>query len=1054
MCIKLKILGAFIAIFISGCSGNSNNKSLLPTSDIKRFVGVVNNASVKGIDLAVIPIGKHGQFGLDEEGNVDASIKKSDDRGRYRFNIDIKEVGSYVLTASTPELTPETESLEMPQASCQLAAGCTINKINILFGEDYSLAYGLQWSAAVESVSDGQFIVVNPITEMARVLGFSIFVNDSEDSGTTVGDIPAASYYSNYGVVKGNSQTASLLGLGDILSIEPVDMTLLHVLSVDSSTAIQESIRYGALLAGWQKLELEYNENLLDPDFPFQAEVISQFIANKGQLYQAAALDNQVLTLKQWYQAALENLVAVRDYHLGLTRDVPSDVNLVITRFQSEINALNDGELTEAVFVINAQFVEDYSDAVMKTKAMVNYLSNLQTNFATEDYRRSIKETSDLVTAETQRLSPKLDGLFKNLLLIHQYYISCNQGICDEQSVWHGEGNTYVAQGSKLTIVQPGGTTLELTQGLVFDELSPEGSTSTNTHDLYLAGAFEFDGLRLELSDLTSDSSEGIPSSFRFSFSERLAKLPLPPELIIGGLGASVNDSLLPNYIELFMPNFKLYDFSQVGMATELSVSGALTAAMIANTDIADIIKEPEQKLGKRYNLSSVRAVLKFTGQDQSAAGSNAERRDNAVISIDAIASEAFKSGSDFTAYFPDTVYPTFESFFKPREGFKVGDTSSAPLVISRKGEMNLPMLDDNGVYIENGSKIKVQYIELDYEVGGLERYVVYPKAVGDDKYWGLICTAQPEDEDNLVDPEYSRVIQNDAGEEFTQVLLACLFRDKYAGEATTDEFVNKIYELNKDLFNLRDYNGQGSYRIDYPTTTAGKLQPFIQNAPHDGKLEKSIVLGVDSMRLQFKPEFVSPSGASYLPESILDISLIWRTHELIDVNALLAFDSEQVINNQNGSGLPYLAVGSDSESYSVAYRTDANGDESGEYVMAWAGVKFVDGPINGSKVMQKTDNVDLKEGLFAGIGSNVTYLPYSPRELRQQDLNGIDGTQATEEKCGFFARGAETQAGEDCDAIAYLTFRGLVTGSLREERDGAYVIRYIDGTWQVLGVQ
>jgi hypothetical protein len=1053
MCIKFNVLGAFIAIFISGCSGNSDNKSLLPTSDIKRFVGVVNNASVKGIDLAAIPIGQHGQFGLDEAGNVDASIKKSDERGRYRFNIDIKEVGPYVLTASTPKLTSETESFEMPKASCQLADGCSIDGSNILFGEDYSLAYDLQWSAAVESVSDGQFIVVNPITEMARVLGFSIFINDSEDSGTTVGDIPAASYYSNYGVVKGNSQTASLLGLGDILSIEPVDMTLLHVLSVDSSTAIQESIRYGALLAGWQKLELEYNENSLDPDFPFQAAVISQFVSNKGQLYQAAALDNQILTLRQWYQAALENLVAVRDYHLGLTRDVPNDVNLVITRFQSEINALNNGELTEAVFVINAQFVEDYSDAVMKTKAMVNYLSNLQTNFATEDYRRSIKETSDLVTAETQRLSSKLDGLFNNLLLIHQYYISCNQGACDEQSEWHGGASTYVAQGSKLTIVQPGGTTLELTQGLVFDELNPEGSTRTNAHDLYLGGAFEFDGLRLELSDFASDSTEGIQSSLRFSFSERLTKLPIPPELIVGGLGASVDDSLVPDYIELIMPNFKLYDSFQVGTATELSVSGALTAVMIANTDIEDFTKEPEGKLGKRYNLSNVKAVLKFTGQDQRAAGSNKERRDNAAISIDAIASEAFTSGSDFTAYFPDTVYPTFAAFFKPREGFKVGDTSSAPLVISRRGEMHFPMLDDEGVFSEDGSTIKVQYIELDYEIGGLERYIVYPKAAAD-QYWGLICTAQADDEDDLLDFEYSKVVQNAAGEEFNQVLLVCPIRDKYAGAATTDEFVNKIYELNKDLFNLRDYNGQGSYRIDYPTTAAGKLKPFIQDAAHYGQLEKAIILGVDSMRLQFKPQFVSPSGAAYLPESILDISLIWRTHDLININALLAFDSEQVVNNQNGSGLPYLAVGSDSESYSVAYRTDANGDESGEYVMAWAGVKFVDGPIKGHKVMQKTDDVDLKEGVFAGIGSNVTYLPYSPRELRQQALNGIDGTQATEETCGFFARGAETQAGEDCDAIAYLTFRGLVTGSLREERDGAYVIRYIDGTWQVLGVQ
>jgi hypothetical protein len=199
-------------------------------------------------------------------------------------------------------------------------------------------------------------------------------------------------------------------------------------------------------------------------------------------------------------------------------------------------------------------------------------------------------------------------------------------------------------------------------------------------------------------------------------------------------------------------------------------------------------------------------------------------------------------------------------------------------------------------------------------------------------------------------------------------------------------------------------------------------------------------------MRLQFKPNLVNQAGASYLPKSILDVSLVWRTHDVIQVNVLMAFDAEHVINHQTGSGLPYLAVGSDSESYSVAYITDAEGNESGEYVMAWGGVEFIDGPVKGTKILQKTEDEQTKDGLFAGIGSNVSYSPYTNSEIEEF------GNNASEEKCGFFSRGVAPTVGEDCDAIAYLTFRGLVTGSLREERDGVYVIRYIDGSWQVLG--
>lgn len=1056
MGIKLKILGFFMAIFLVGCSGNSSSKSVSSASSLQVFTGVVNNSSVKDANVTALPIGKFGQFIQIDADNFKSNSSTSDDNGRFGFAVNLDEVGPYVLTASIAE-----EAVgKTTQSSCQLAAGCTVNGQRILFGSYYPLVVEQQWSAAVESISSGQFIVINPITDMAQLFGFSTYINESGDAATTSGTVAAQSYYSNYGVVKGNSQTASLLGLGDILSVEPADMADLHSLDVAASTSIEESIRYGALIAAWQKLELAYNENLAEDDFTFKEELLTEYISNGGQLYQAAALNGQVLSLKDWYQAALLNLREVRDYHLNLGRSLPGEVNLVIARFETEIPRLNNGVLTTAQPVILEHYLEDYSDAITKTKAMVNYISDLKNNFVTPEYRGSIQASSDLITAETRRLSPKLDTIFQQLLSIQQYYLSCAHGACDTASTWHGNGNVFTESTKHLKIVHPVGTELEMSQALVFDEINPTGSITTNVHDLFFSGVIQFDGLKLELSNFTVEGVEGLKNSMRLSFRTSLAELPLPPALVAGGKGVSVDEDLVPDYIELVMPDFKLYDTTQEGLASEFKVSGSLTALMIANTDVGDFVegRAPKDKFGKRYNLSSIQGSLNLLGRNQGLASSSTQLRDSAIIYLEATASESFVSAENFTAYFPDTVYPTFEAFFNPREGFAVGDPSSSHLVVSRRGVMDFPKLGINGPQLDSDGAVnetetvRVNYIELDYELGGVERYVVYPKIAGDDEYWGVICTASPDVEEDLVDPEYTKVVQDSEGNEFIQALLSCRSGGKYSGDATPDDFINKVYALNKNTVNLREFNGQGAYRINYPVTPAGALDVFVDDAVHSGTLERPIILGVDSMRLQFKPTLVNSADADFFPESLLDISLVWREHDLISVNALLAYNPEQVINNPNGSGLPYLAAGSNSESYFLNYYTDADGNEVGEYALAWAGVNFVDGPVDGTKVMQRTNDSDLKEGVFSELGSNVSYTPFTKRELEK--LGSVDGSDVSEEKCGFFARGDTPVAGEDCDAIAYFTFRGLVTGTLREERDGVYVIRYIDGSWQVLGAR
>lgn len=1054
MCNKYKVLGVLLTAFLYGCTGNSGSSKVDVNSDIKRFSGVVNNSSVIGADVAAISIGKHGQFALNENNSVAALTNTSDESGRFGFSISINNIGPYVLTVTAPEFDSATEAERATKMGCQVVAGCSVNGQIVSFGSYYAIGENRQWSAAVQSVENGQFIVVNPITEMARALGYTAYVNDGIDPDLNNTSKPSANYYSNYNVAKSNSQTASLLGLGDILSKEPANLALLHELNINTSTSIEESIRYGALLAAWQQLELEYDEGLLEEELTFQQQVIKEYLVNQGRLYQADALESQVLSgevesqvlsLSAWYEAAYLNLEKVRDYHKALNRSVPSEINLVIQRFKTEIGDLDlkPGLLTEAKPTIPDFYVEDYTDAVMKTKAMVNYITNLKDNFATSEYRESIKNSSDLVIEQNKLLAPKFDVMQNKILDIYKYYLSCTHGSCDATSDWVSS-SSYNSTSKTLTVTSDSSAKLIVSQALVFDDRNPEGSTEANVHDLYLQGEFESDGLRLELSDIEVTESDSIKNSLRMSFEEPLAQLPQEPEKEAPGMGATVNENLVPDYIELSLSKFKLYAPANNGSVNEVQVFGSLMALMIANVDSGDLLKPKEKQLGKRYNLSSVKAQVRVAGQKKGA-NSTEEFKDNALFFIEASASQSFISSENSVAYFPDAKYPSFESFFKPRDGFEKGSASPADLVVSRKGTMNLPKLDANGIGSET-EEVEVNYIELDYEVGGLERYIAYPKLAGESKYWGIICTAVASEESALDDasPGYTAPIVDTEGNPILDAngnplmksLLSCSRGDQYEGVSSADNFINEVYKLNKSSVNLKAYNGRGSYRITYPETN-GRLNDFpAADVAYAGVLEVPLVLGVDSMRLQFKPDLVKQSGTEYMPESILDISLVWRTRDIIDVNAFLAFDTERVINNPNGSGIPYLAVGSDSESYSISYRTNADGSESGEYVMAWAGVHFVDGA-PGAQVMKRTDNEDLKEGVFAGIGSNVRYTPDS---------------DVTDKKCGFFARGNEPTAGEKCDAIAYFTFRGLVTGSLREERDGVYVIRYIDGSFQILG--
>ena len=52
---------------------------------------------------------------------------------------------------------------------------------------------------------------------------------------------------------------------------------------------------------------------------------------------------------------------------------------------------------------------------------------------------------------------------------------------------------------------------------------------------------------------------------------------------------------------------------------------------------------------------------------------------------------------------------------------------------------------------------------------------------------------------------------------------------------------------------------------------------------------------------------------------------------------------------------------------------------------------------------------------------------------------------------CGAYNRDENVSTG-DCEAVAYLTYRGTLMATIREEREGVYIVRFVDGTWTMLG--
>ena len=1045
---SLLIILSFISL--AACSGNNSSSSSSVPDTLNVVTGMVDTGFANEVEVLGSAVTTDGQLVLDADtGKVSGVRTTTNADGRFVLALDAEETSAIVLFASAKSSNVKVQ--------CQLPLGCAVGADKIAFGgyfspalfvdytrdqnkdasdvsDDVYTSENVLWSASLDFADKSQFININSITGMSAFYGYSTYINDGTgpcSSQSCNANTLAGGYFSKYGMVKANTQLSNLIGVSDILSVEPANLYKLNTISATSSANLQASIRYGALLSALQQIQLQH-DNVLESkeDRRFSYVLNREFAQNGGQLYQKAPPIDQVLTQELWYSAAKELLQQTSNYYQQRNQVLPVEVGSVITQFQQQLQFLKSGELTAAVPTISAEMLTDYKTAIDFSKAMINNLLNVADEFSNPEYRAKAKAYEQQLNQIGDDVSPAFNAITTSLLDLYGYYLSCMHEVCDVNNKWHryNAGSDAVNKTLLLKYSDAAGDELKLSQSIVdlitSDDI--DAPTDSLSIDLIIEG-------KLKDTDLTinTDFSEGQAGkpSLRVSYNQIVSELQPDAAMAILNPSMPSANQIFPVAYEFTFPSLEIQYNPSAKPENAQTIIGSFSWLLRGVNDIRN------PSAGTRYNLNNISVVMNMSGAELGMVGDDV-LKDNLVIS-------AVGSAYNSANYYPDTVFPEITNYFVARKGFEFGESSGIDIVETSIVDYVLPQIDSEGValtgsvvegQVVSGKGVNVKILRFDYLHSGSGVFIAYPTGANG-KYFGRVCSLTLESEAYFDQGAITRPSNVSGGD--PENIFNCIGQDFYDGESDVNALVNRLWDIEPDFIRAINVRGEGVYLADFPTTNNKQDLAPISATPtlYTGTMQAPAMLGIDNVRLQIRPQLISSDNTKKLAEVAIDLNLIRPTTASINVGLFVAYNPVQVLNTDDG--LPFIASGEDVESYYISYKTDEYGNEIGGIVINWQGAQLVDGT-DGSQYLQSYDpaNPAPEENFLFNVGTDVFY--------------GAEDIGAGHTRCGLINPGSESD--RKCEGVAYLTFRGFVTGTVREEREGVFVARYIDGSWQVIG--
>jgi len=348
--------------------------------------------------------------------------------------------------------------------------------------------------------------------------------------------------------------------------------------------------------------------------------------------------------------------------------------------------------------------------------------------------------------------------------------------------------------------------------------------------------------------------------------------------------------------------------------------------------------------------------------------------------------------------YYPEQKWPSFNEFFKSR--------SDAPEVIT---DMVVSLY--RGTETINGVVVDV----FDSEVVGndsINRIRVYPYDSGLGSTRTQPCSVSIIDSARVVDE--------------------CDDSLYLAGDVSLDELIESNYETGE----LTSYKivGNGTYTIDlrssgfvdaegnYTGMTIGDTY-----GPFDGQFESPVQLGISTLTVSVSSELLDDEG-SYVPTA----AELIMSREVDDIYSF---------------SLAYT-YGADDD---YDFISDAIGVDVGANAQAFV----LEYAVSEEELLNEDDEfytLEVERGAWTAYRSGVL-LGGEEQTVLSHIVTRTEYPQGeTETGCGLNDRDKLVAEAGECDAVAYLTVRGSLVGTIREERDGVFVARFVDGTWMIIG--
>lgn len=999
-----------IGLLLQACSGNSSSTRTIGVEEESFGISGRVGTATWGSRISATPINIEGGPTLieNDSGNLvyDGAASQSSQTGTYELTSEAEDLsGTFIFIANADNGDVFYR--------CERVQGCD----SLAYGKYVPLPGDLDVRAGVGELLDGMTVNVNWITDIASSMARTVYIDAvtnelSADDRTDINqavldDIETAKpgVYNQYTMELANLHVSELFGITDVISSPVVAPSQITQIETVSGDALVEGVYYGALIAALPFLAESDNTDFVTK----LGEITDVVINQRGQLLEKSESAN-VVTKFTIFSAASTILRDNINYFNGIGARVPAGAVTALERLDGVVASMRNDVKTSVDIDVPSRLAS-WRTAIEDSKFFITDLTAAVKNFwGYDDSKPSFvdpvhgRRVDSYYLAHETELNKVADLAFGPTGALHKIL----------------EGAEALARcefgnGDCSTDGFPIETDSDDPSGLSSDRVLIDGNLrlimrpiETTDADAGLYNVFDFE---IESADNPEEDVDAIPSEIKNA-------------LVLG------NGQKLYWYTEAISDG-SITTRPYVRVFYEDSYASPPAGSFLDDSDPSHVA--PTQ-------IAIVWPLVRFEGNiDGAQAGDNGEHEFNALIEANLVGVKDPLDDASQTRYNPVTFVVRARSTLEPDAenrtdlNVQLRTTNSSSYYPTSKwpathefflGRPDAPTeITDlvESLYRDQTVLSDGRVIEyFDEELRGrdfISRIKLYPYDSSTNTTRSESCNVSWVDVD--MDGDDERVEQS------------CDTVIELAGEVTLDELLERNFENN--VLSRYSVPGNGIYEIDLSTsaivsgTEYQGLREGEEYGPFSGTFYDDIELGIDRLTAVAESYLKDPEEEALIPV-IFELALERQVEDEFALSASYGFGSEETyenISNQLG-----VVAGGDAQGFYLELAVSEEQISDGE-----GGLK----------------TIEVERGYWLISRSNVS-MGGTDQSVLAQIATRTEYTQGNDETaCGFNDRD-KLSSEEDCEAVAYLTVRGALVGTIREERENVFVARFIDGTWMIIG--